>query len=121
MSYYSALIKELIRPTITSFKNIILIHFNVLDRGLNVKHELEFTINNGEVKSVFDDKILVTTGQKRELAFKAIAVIGSTDPEIVSVGMTIQEVKDKDINIKTVKLSFIANGRALSQQLSLCG
>lgn len=180
--------KELIRPIISGLKKYnIDLHINAIASGLNVKHELEFITNDGEAKSVFGDKILVTVGrqanlsgwglstmgvdltddkkfikidakcqtsmrnvwaigdvvgepmlehkattqgeivaeiidgQKREFAPKAIAAICFTDPEIVSVGMTIKEAKVKNIDIKIGKFPFVANGRALSQQLGRDG
>lgn len=180
--------KELVRPVISSLKKYnVDIYLNALVSSLNVKHDLEFTMNDGQAMCVFGDKILVTVGrqanlsgwgvstmgvdltddekfikidnkcrtsmhnvwaigdvvgepmlehkattqgeivaeiiagQKREFEPKAIAAICFTAPEIVSVGMTIQEAKDKNIDIKIGKFPFVANGRALSQQLGRDG
>ncbi len=63
----------------------------------------------------------IIAGQKREFAPKAIAAICFTVPEIVSVGMTVQQAKDENIDIKIGKFPFVANGRALSQQMGRDG
>lgn len=60
-------------------------------------------------------------GQKREFAPNAIAAICFTDPEIISIGMTLEQAKDKNIEIKVGKFPLIANGRALSQQMGRDG
>ncbi|MCJ8322894.1 MAG: dihydrolipoyl dehydrogenase [Hyphomicrobiales bacterium] len=59
----------------------------------------------------------IITGKTREFAPTSIAAICFTDPEIVSVGMTLQQAKDKNIEVKIGNFPFVANGRALSQQM----
>lgn len=59
----------------------------------------------------------IIAGKNRKFAPTAIAAICFTDPEIVSVGSSLQDAKDQ--NIKTIigKFPLMANGRALSQQM----
>lgn len=63
----------------------------------------------------------IISGLKRQFEPKAITAICFTDPEIVSVGMTLQQAKDKQIKVKVGKFPFAANGRALSQQMGRDG
>lgn len=53
-------------------------------------------------------------GQASVMDYSAVPSCIFTDPEIASVGMTEQQVKEKGIPVKTGKFNFMANGKALS-------
>jgi len=56
----------------------------------------------------------IIAGKKRSFAPAAIPAVCFTDPEIVSVGMTPSEAKDKGLDITEGKFRWAANGRALT-------
>lgn len=53
-------------------------------------------------------------GQESKMDYSAVPSCIFTSPEIASVGMTEQQVKDKGIPVKSGKFNFMANGKALS-------
>ena len=56
----------------------------------------------------------IISGEKREFDKVAIPAIVFTEPEIVSVGMTPDEAKEKGEEVITGKFPLAANGRALT-------
>ncbi len=63
----------------------------------------------------------IIAGKRRKFNPTAIAAICFTEPEIISIGMSLQEAKHKNIEVKIGKFPFAANGRALSQQMGQDG
>ncbi|AEG59928.1 dihydrolipoyl dehydrogenase [Desulforamulus ruminis] len=53
-------------------------------------------------------------GKEAVMDYRAVPSCVFTSPEIASVGMTEQQVKDKGLPVKTGKFNFMANGKALS-------
>lgn len=53
-------------------------------------------------------------GQETKMDYSAVPSCIFTSPEIASVGMTEQQVKEKGIPVKAGKFNFMANGKALS-------
>jgi len=56
----------------------------------------------------------IIAGKKRSFAPAAIPAVCFTDPEIISVGMTPNEAKDKGVDFTEGKFRWAANGRALT-------
>ncbi len=56
----------------------------------------------------------IIAGKKRRFAPAAIPAVCFTDPEIISVGMTPSEAKDKGLDVVAGKFRWAANGRALT-------
>lgn len=56
----------------------------------------------------------VIKGENRVWDFKAIPAVVFTDPELASVGLTLEEAKKQGYYAKEVKFPFAANGRAVS-------
>lgn len=54
------------------------------------------------------------SGEKSEIDYIGMPAVVFSDPEMASVGYTLQEAKDAGINAKASKFPFAANGRALS-------
>ncbi len=59
----------------------------------------------------------IIAGQKRKFEPAAIAAICFTEPEIISVGLSPNDAKTQNIEVKIGKFPLAANGRALSQQI----
>lgn len=53
-------------------------------------------------------------GKESKIDYCAVPSCIFTSPEVASVGMTEQQVKDKGLPVKTGKFNFMANGKALS-------
>ncbi len=53
-------------------------------------------------------------GQASAMDYRAVPSCIFTSPEVASVGLTEQQVKDQGIPVKTGKFNFMANGKALS-------
>jgi len=56
----------------------------------------------------------VAAGRKSQFDPRAVPAVVFTDPEIAWCGLTEKEAKEKGIKVKTVKLPWRGNGRALS-------
>ncbi len=56
----------------------------------------------------------ILAGQKGHVNYRAIPSVVYTHPEVASVGLTEEEVKEQGIAYKTAKFPFLANGRALA-------
>ncbi|MEO7072315.1 MAG: dihydrolipoyl dehydrogenase, partial [Rhodanobacter sp.] len=55
----------------------------------------------------------VVAGMKTQFDARVIPSVAYTDPEIAWVGVTEREVKDKGLNVRTVKFPWAASGRAI--------
>jgi dihydrolipoamide dehydrogenase len=58
----------------------------------------------------------IVAGHKRSWDKRAIPAVCFTDPEIVSVGLSPEEAKARNIEVKTGLFPFAANGRAMTLQ-----
>ncbi|MCF6220586.1 MAG: dihydrolipoyl dehydrogenase [Robiginitomaculum sp.] len=56
----------------------------------------------------------IIAGKNRSFAPTAIPAVCFTDPEIISVGLTPSEAKDKEVDVVEGKFRWAANGRALT-------
>ncbi|MCT8310780.1 dihydrolipoyl dehydrogenase [Tetragenococcus halophilus] len=67
-------------------------------------------------KASYEAKIAAEaiSGEKVAVDYKAMPSVAFTDPEIVTVGMTINEAKEAGLDAKAYKFPFAGNGRALS-------
>ncbi|MDM5306824.1 dihydrolipoyl dehydrogenase [Peribacillus frigoritolerans] len=67
-------------------------------------------------KASYEAKIAAEAISDRKVAvdYKAIPLVAYTDPELASVGLTMNEAKEKGLDVKASKFPFAANGRALS-------
>ncbi|AYW50540.1 dihydrolipoyl dehydrogenase [Tetragenococcus halophilus] len=67
-------------------------------------------------KASYEAKIAAEaiSGEKVAVDYKAMPSAAFTDPEIVTVGMTINEAKEAGLDAKAYKFPFAGNGRALS-------
>ncbi|MDN6640447.1 MAG: dihydrolipoyl dehydrogenase [Tetragenococcus sp.] len=67
-------------------------------------------------KASYEAKIAAEaiSGKKVAVDYKAMPSVAFTDPEIVTVGMTVDEAKEAGLDAKTSKFPFGGNGRALS-------
>jgi dihydrolipoamide dehydrogenase len=58
----------------------------------------------------------IVAGHKRSWDKRAIPAVCFTDPEIVSIGLSPEEAKARNIEVKTGLFPFAANGRAMTLQ-----
>jgi dihydrolipoamide dehydrogenase len=67
-------------------------------------------------KASYEAKIAAEaiSGKKVAVDYKAMPAVAFTDPELASVGMTINEAKEAGLEAKAFKFPFAGNGRALS-------
>ncbi|GMA47023.1 dihydrolipoamide dehydrogenase of pyruvate dehydrogenase complex [Tetragenococcus muriaticus PMC-11-5] len=67
-------------------------------------------------KASYEAKIAAEaiSGEKVAVDYKAMPSVAFTDPEIVTVGMTINEAREAGLDAKAYKFPFAGNGRALS-------
>lgn len=56
----------------------------------------------------------IIAGQKPHVNYLTIPSVIYTHPEVASVGFTEEELKEKNVDYKTYKFPFMANGRSLS-------
>jgi dihydrolipoamide dehydrogenase len=63
----------------------------------------------------------IIAGKKRRFAPRAIAAVCFTEPEIIGVGLSPAEAKEKGIEVITGKFPLAANGRALSTEADKSG
>ncbi len=56
----------------------------------------------------------ILAGQAGHVNYNTIPSVIYTDPEVASVGITEEEAKQKNLDYKTAKFPFLANGRALA-------
>lgn len=102
---------------------------NVTDRGLieidkQCKTNIDGIYAIGDIvqgpplahKASYEGKVAAEAiaGQAVEIDYVAIPAVCFTQPELASVGYTVDEAKENGIEAKAAKFPFAANGRALS-------